>query len=402
MKPITIPIIVPSCLTPDSDLLAGISNRIERRNKACHLLGYLHTGRLDEQRERDFVPVSSAMAKRIYTPKAYFSFRQYLESNSIIESDHEWRRTTEQRKGYCKGWRICAGFATDSVVYQLDDKILLRNLCKERARISRNHTEAIRQMERDMSLVALPPEFDHDDFITTLPDDPSPHAQACLRSSILKIEDSESEINNTISQGQWGRYFHKLNNAHKELRKWLTIDGDQTCEVDIANCQPLLMAVILGDQKMIQSCREGRFYEDLMEASPTAMTRKKMKRVALTNVIAKTPKTNVSAKSPKDGIEYWHGTPADVAFKIAFPKAYELYEEYRAKHGDLAMIRALQGLESKIVHEHALPIAQNQSHQVISIHDGMLTRTSSAESVAGTLEAAFRSETGESCKVSVD
>ncbi len=78
MKADTLIIVVPSCLTPDSELLAGISKRPERRNKAAHLLSYLHTGRYDEQRNRPYVPVSSARCEKLYTPLAYKTIRPYL------------------------------------------------------------------------------------------------------------------------------------------------------------------------------------------------------------------------------------------------------------------------------------------------------------------------------------
>ena len=200
------------------------------------------------------------------------------------------------------------------------------------------------------------------------------------------------QIHNTIKQGQWGRYFHKVNNTSKLVRPHLLLGGESTSEVDVSNCQPLLMACLLRNARMIASCSAGFFYEDLMEASPVPMTRDQMKVAVLTDVIA---------KAPKQGFEYWHGKPADVAFQKAFPRAYELNEEYRAKHGDLAMIRELQRLESDIIHNDVLPMAQQEGCPAVTIHDCVLTDQQSAECVKACLELSFEERAGIPCSIRV-
>ena len=392
MKADTLRIVVPSCLTPDSELLAGISKRPERRNKAAHLLSYLHTGRYDERRSRPYIPVNAQRCQAIYTPKAYEGIRPYLLKHGIIETDNLYRKSTEQRRGFSKGYRISEQIKQDSTICEITDKALLSKLNQMRKATVKKYTPIIKGMERDLRAVSLPSDFDPDLFLASLPPTLTPHAVACLMNAIVKIQDARCPIHNTIQQGQWGRYFHKVNNTSKLIRPHLTIGGEPTCEVDVSNCQPLLMACLLRDARMIASCSAGFFYEDLMEACPVPYTREQMKTAVLTDVIAKVP---------KQGFEYWQGKPADLAFKNAFPTAYTLNEEYRAKHGDLALIRELQRLESDIIHNHVLPMAQQEGCPSVTIHDCILTDRKYAECVKACLELCFEQEAGIPCSIRV-
>ena len=388
----TIEIVVPSRLTPNSELLAGISKRPERRNKASHFLSYLHTSKNDERKAGGFVTVSSQFSESIYTPQGYATIRNYLEQNGIVESDHRYRVSTPDSKGICKGWKISDHLNSDSIVCEISDPSLYKNLVTERLRTVKSYSKAVEKMERDLRMIGLPSDFAFDSFVKSLPEQVSEHARACLLGSVTKLRDSHSDITNVITKGAVGRYFHKLNNASKPLRKCVQMDGENTCEVDVTNCQPLLMASILGDSTMIKACCNGSFYETLLDASPVEMSREDMKKAALRDVIAKTP---------KNGHQYWEGKPADLAFKIAFPDAFASYERYRKKHGDLGMVHELQRLESEIIHDDALPLIQKADHLAVSIHDGIMTTTDSGEEISAILKGVFEGKLGTSCQITV-
>lgn len=394
MKDHSLRLVLPSCLSPDSDLLADLSKQTRVKNKACHFLNYLNTTWGDDI--RDYVPVYSPLCKQLYSAEGYLKIRPYLLERGIIESDGKYLVGSEYQKGFSKSWRITDEFNADPKAYTIYDQALHIKLMKQREKVIKQYTHFIGRMEQDLRLIGIPSDMNVEAFMEGLPTQTSNHAKACMISSIERIRDVQSEIYNTITQGEKGRYFHKLNNTSKDLRKHLTISGEPSCEVDVVNCQPLLMAMILQDKRMIQSCSEGRFYEDLMENSPKSLTRDEMKKSVLCNVIAKCPKV-----TSKADFEYWHGKPSDIAFKSAFPEGYSAYEEYRAKHGDLAMIHELQERESEIIHEGALPEIQKQGVNAVSIHDSFMTSENNAELVADKLREIFKSESGLSCKVKV-
>jgi len=388
-------LVLPSCLTPNSELLAGLSPQARVRNKASHYLSYLHTGRYDQQRERTYVSVSSGICKDLYTPKAYNKMRTFLLEQRIIESDHDYRRTTEIKAGHCKGWRISEEISQDSIITEIQDKALMKKLTQQRGKVISTYSEIIARMEIDLRSVHFDDSFHLATFIKSLPEGRSTHAIACLINAIIKIQDSDCALHNTIIQGHSSqRYFHKLNNTSKELRPLLLFEGERSCEVDVANCQPLLMACILRDPHMILSCSAGMFYEDLLEHSPMPLARSDMKVAVLKDVIGYNPS--------KVGYDYRMGKPAHVAFMKAFPQAYSLNEEFRTKHGDLAMIRQLQRLESQIIHENVLPMIQQEGCPAVTIHDCVMTDERSTETVKACLELCFEDRIGKPCKIKLE
>ena len=322
--------------------------------------------------------------------------------SSIIETDGNFRKTTDRKKGFCIGYRINPSLDNGSIITEIEDPALRNKLLQEheRLRATAKYTPAIARMEQAIKLLSLPSDLNLEEVSTRLnPKKNFKHAAACLKQSALKLNESEKDINSLIKVGTYGRVFHALNNTAKPLREHVLLNGERTTEIDISNAQPLIMAHLLQDSKMLKSCGAGMFYEDLLEAAELELTtenRNWIKRAVLTNVIAKNP-------IERNGklIEYWHGSKAEIAFKKKFPEAYDLNENFRRRNNKLAMIHRLQVDEGEVIHEVTLPMIQKEGVHAISIHDSFLAQVNCAECVGACLDLAFEEKFGIKCKVKI-
>jgi len=62
-----------------------------------------------------------------------------------------------------------------------------------------------------------------------------------------------------------GRLYTSIAGCPSEIVPALRLYGQPLIEIDVANCQPLLLANLLGHEQMQAVCESGRFYETLME-----------------------------------------------------------------------------------------------------------------------------------------
>jgi len=171
-----------------------------------------------------------------------------------------------------------------------------------------------------------------------------------------------------------GRVFHNVANFKKELRAYLRFNGEPMVEVDIANCQPLLLFNFYPDKKSAEAIRyrelveNGRFYE-LLQSLLNQPDREKVKTPFITFLFAKS---------------HWI-IPVGEAFKKEFPElAKVIATEKREEHNALAI--ALQKLEADLVINQVVGICKKENIPTVTIHDSLLTLPAHVERVKRILE----------------
>lgn len=96
---------------------------------------------------------------------------------------------------------------------------------------------------------------------------------------------NDGRVNMTVDRHR-GRVFHHAANCPTPLREYMTIDAKRLVELDISNCQPMLLVALLRDytdsfvspvelEDYKQLCEEGRFYSyvaDLLKEAGEEVT----------------------------------------------------------------------------------------------------------------------------------
>lgn len=63
------------------------------------------------------------------------------------------------------------------------------------------------------------------------------------------------------------RVYSSLSNLSSLCNDFIFIDGIKMEEIDVVNCQPLLLNTLVDDSNLRRVCQDGKFYEVLMEAT---------------------------------------------------------------------------------------------------------------------------------------
>jgi hypothetical protein len=166
-----------------------------------------------------------------------------------------------------------------------------------------------------------------------------------------------------------GRAYSDANQLPKRARNTLLIDGEPTAEIDIVNCQPMLLATIYPTQS-----EEWRCYKELAEKG---LVYEELARFA-----------NLNRSEAKEVlIPFIFGSPKPIAEKFLmakFPELLEAIKECRSRHYK-ALAFDLQRKESGIIVERVC-----DQFKAASIHDGVRVKVSDAETVKAFIESTFR------------
>ena len=154
--------------------------------------------------------------------------------------------------------------------------------------------------------------------------------------------------------GKTDRQFGVWNRIPSQCRRALLIYNEITCELDIINCQPLLLAGLSGDKAFIKITEAGRFYEQLSAYF------------------------NLDRRVAKGLFLQWLGGHKKTGLDDFMNKNYPIAANFRrdlenVKSGDL--IRLLQKTEASLI----LPICAETNSA--SIHDGLRTTLSNKDKV---------------------
>lgn len=171
-----------------------------------------------------------------------------------------------------------------------------------------------------------------------------------------------------------GRVFHNVANLSKELRPFLRYGGASLAEVDVSNCQPMLLFSLYQGEQSAESERykdiveNGRFYEAIQAI--TGQDRKTTKKRFMSFAFGKVEFENKVSK----------------AFNILFPElARKINELKAADYKQLS--NTLQKLEADLIIQAVIPLCAAKKIPVVTIHDSILTLPKFRGEVAAMIKA---------------
>lgn len=147
----------------------------------------------------------------------------------------------------------------------------------------------------------------------------------------------------------------------------LLIDGEETCEIDIDNSQPLFLTKIMEDSKWVSKeefslfkelTKLGKYYEYLMQELKIH-ERSKVKELTYKVLFGK------NAANSK----------ADKLFKNMFPTIHNFIKLYKKEKGDYrSLAYDLQKMESELIFNKIIAkiIDYNSDIRIITIHDSIV------------------------------
>ncbi len=170
-----------------------------------------------------------------------------------------------------------------------------------------------------------------------------------------------------------GRAYSDANQFPKELRDALVIDGEATVEIDVVNCQPMLLATLYPEQSS-----EWMRYKALAEAGEVYEALGRFAGL----------KRN---EAKEQFIPFIFGGKRPVAeefFKSEFPELLAAISQ-RRKASYKRLVYELQGKESSVIVERLC-----KEFRAVSIHDGIRVKQSEASYAKQRLLEVFETEWG--------
>jgi len=173
-----------------------------------------------------------------------------------------------------------------------------------------------------------------------------------------------------FSFDSYGRMHTNFTVLKKDIRKnFITMDGEEMCEEDICNSQPLFLAVLMKNTLNVKKLfspeynryfdlvKNGLIYEELMSKCDIEDRNE-----------AKTMLYKVFFGKNNDSQKY------NIMFNHVFPNVYRFIKEYKDENGNYKTLsHALQTLESKFIFntviQHIMDV--NPDIKIITIHDSL-------------------------------
>ena len=165
-----------------------------------------------------------------------------------------------------------------------------------------------------------------------------------------------------------GRAYSDANQLPKRVRNALLIDGEATAEIDIVNCQPMLLATIYPTQS-----EEWRRYKDLAERGQVYEAMMKFSNMTREEVKAELIPFIFGGSRPK----------AETFLQESFPELLAAIKERRNVYRN-ALVYELQGKESGIIVNLVC-----KAFKAASIHDGVRVKQADAVAVKEFIESTF-------------
>jgi len=343
---------------------------------------------------RAFVSINNTRIESEISAAAWRQTRSFYE-DGYWEVDHDFIPASMS-----KGYRWNAEWRSKSCSFHIIHcPRFKRHLDAVHAKHRNRHYGPIEwQQEMDMRHLGLPDNFDSLSFATALPDKPGVkdvnHRISVFVSCSFSIIDGHIGV---VTRDDFGRRSHCLvTRTPRELRPHLTLCGAPTVEIDLGNSQPYFSAAIFRDiPGLARSVSNGSFYAHINQFLPLPYdltdpdSKDRLKRHCLMMMFA----------GPKNGCEWFKEPDSPVwnvrrAADLAFPGFTNAIDSYRKCHGDNALVRKLQLMESGVFIDSALAHIQTLGIRAIPIHDALLCRQRDAPQVRQILAGELQRATG--------
>jgi len=171
------------------------------------------------------------------------------------------------------------------------------------------------------------------------------------------------ERHNSFTLCSAGRLHYPVSNLKRELRKFLLLDGEQTCEIDATASQPTLHASLYGGdcaerQRYCAFVTSKRFYETVAEWGGFVGPREDCKDLVFKKLF-------YGSIFPEEKPAIWH------RFCLEFPILAGLMEKVK-RGGNSALPHRMQKLEADIVINTACRALKKARIPVLTVHDSLI------------------------------
>jgi len=344
----------------DMALLDGM--RKEYKYKVLFFVSSIYFCRVTNKRNcGEFIPLSQEFLHRFIDCHFVKRVRDDLLRLGVIEVDSSGKRGTKGNG--CLGYKFTEKYANQHF------KTVTNPYPKKKEPIEMKNPAHKYLLEQLKQITILPEAEDEIENIINEELDlyrDAVHARNCALISTHWIQDADWFFK---VDRKTGRVFHNVCNLHKRVRPFLRYKGMPLVEVDISNCQPLLLYSLYPDKgadearRYLELVESGKFYE-VLQVLCDAPDREKFKKQFYSYLF-----------SPN----YWQ-TKAGEVFKNHFPElAAVIYEMKKDEYNALAL--ALQQLEADLVITAVVPILAQKGIPIVTIHDSIATLPECVEEV---------------------
>lgn len=230
------------------------THKIDYFNYIIHLILSIQTNNKSITEDGDdYVHLKSVILDKVIPN--YKRYLDYLEENLILSISNSYT-VGKQSKGY----RLNERYLTNPSWGRITDFTLVKKLNihadKQKPKDKYNYITKWfnNNLHIDTKNAKLKVEELYEKDKAIKKDNPEikgtpENKRMCRLCSIMKIEKKifEFKFDNTS-----GRFHSNLTNMKKELRKFITYNGERLCSSDIKNCQPVLTTIMLNGAKNIQ------------------------------------------------------------------------------------------------------------------------------------------------------
>lgn len=347
--------------------------------KLVYMLTIVYRGRWDKRRDRhDFVPVNAKALRDVLGRRFAKPQSSLMVELGILETDRHYRVADKTRgiTGKSVGYRFrepyrSAKFKEVKDIHwsHVSSKLAPELRIKPETAAQEFLFENLKRVTMDESVY---------DFLWWFQAD-SEWQRDYYERSVDFIRGKDWFF---TSDANTGRVFNNVTSLPKELRAFLRLDGKCLVEIDVANCQPLLLLSLYDNEperaQFEKAVIGGTFYE-LLNA---ALKRKyaKSKRDKLKQAVFRQIFFGKIPVKPKS---------VCVAFAQMFPVLYEkILKVKTTDYRKLALL--LQKSEADIIIGKVVDgIARTSKTPVLTVHDSILTLPEHVEEVKQRMEAAF-------------
>lgn len=356
-------------LIPATELPPAPCSRAECRDALTAMLSEC-LSRTDTRRNGtsgEYFPLSAADIRELVSPQQHQRLLLGMIANGILEPE---RQRKYMPGWYSKGYRLSGDFVRgcDGVQWHnVESRPYHKRVAKWTERV-RKQQELLRTVEPYATLLEALDDFTVDEVmaVDVVSQIESPYSRLAAYRSVAAM--SVHPLRAVVDVN--GRLHTELTRLKREVRHAaLLCRGQPTVEIDVANCQPLLLAALLrGDPGVDQRelahwqglAQEGALYDELAAVSST--TREKVKQEMLWWLYSPEPGT----------VSFRPGGNTARTVSRLFPTIHTKVEEWRPKVKGVRLCDELQTLESQVV----LPAATRlvgQGWGVGTVHDSVIT-----------------------------
>lgn len=330
-----------------------------------HLLTTLATKSIRHKDPDHFFPLHSELLRGIYTSRYHGATMSLLRKLGAIEL----RRDGSYEPGVaCKKYRLAAAFRDIEAIPSVSHSLAARsNLIYTRSAFRKYQRPEHRWVMKCFYRATLHPGLD---AVLSRHDFPSPLSRIASLHNIDVVREHRLEV---VVDEKTGRMYYPIANLPKIARRHLLLEGEPTVEVDIAACQPTLLAMLYPDRRngefnrYLELVQSERFYETIAEWAGLGWTRGEAKEAFFSQIAY-------------SYAAVWTKLPLYPHFAARFPELMQHIARLKCRHKAYLPLE-MQSLEADIMIRGVCAECADRKIPVLPVHDSIICAREQAAAV---------------------